>query len=146
MSPEEMKTAVVNFTEEIWHKGYLGALDQFIAPDYVRHTSHFRGGGRDVHGIDATRQSIASLRAVFPDIHFDLHDLLVDGDKVVARWTCSGTQRGEFGGIAPTGKHVAFTGINIYRLRDGKMIERWAEEDGLSLLQQLGVTLPGSPR
>jgi len=146
MTPEEMKTVVVHFTEEIWHKGNLGALDRFIAPDYVRHTSYFRDSGRDVVGLEPTRKSIAAMRAVFPDIHFDLHDLLVDGDKVVARWACTGTQRGEFRGVAPTGKHVAFTGINIYRLRDGKMIERWAEEDGLSLLQQLGVPLRGLPR
>ena len=146
MTPEEMKTVVVHFTEEIWHKGNLGALDRFIAPDYVRHTSYFRDSGRDVVGLEPTRKSIAAMRAVFPDIHFDLHDLLVDGDKVVARWTCTGTQRGEFRGVAPTGKHVAFTGINIYPLRDGKIIERWAEEDGLSLLQQLGVPLRGSPR
>jgi predicted ester cyclase len=73
----------------------------------------------------------------FPTVHFSNNDLLVDGDKVVARWTCTGTHRGPFVGLAPTGKRVTFIGINIFRLRDGKIVERWAIEDVLSLMQQL---------
>jgi steroid delta-isomerase-like uncharacterized protein len=136
---EVLKNRIRQFVEEIWHKGNLGAIDEFIAPDYIRHTSQFREGGRDVHGPEDGRKSIAALRASFPDIHFDLEDILAEGDKVVARWTCTGTHRGEFRGIAPTGKRVAFSGMNIYRLRDGKIVERWGVEDGLSLLQQLGA-------
>jgi predicted ester cyclase len=67
---------------------------------------------------------------------------LVDGDKVVSRWTCHGTHRGEFLGVAPTGKHVTFTGINIYRITHGKSVERWAQEDAISLYQQLGLLAP----
>jgi steroid delta-isomerase-like uncharacterized protein len=137
---EALKKRIAEFTEEIWHKGNLDRLEEFIAPDYIRHTSQYREGGRDVIGIDDARKSIAALRTVFPDIHFDADDVLCDGDKVVARWTCTGTHRGEFRGIAPTGKRVSFTGINIYRLRDGKIVERWASEDAVSLLQQLGAT------
>jgi steroid delta-isomerase-like uncharacterized protein len=98
-----------------------------------------------VHGPEDARKSIAALRAAFPDIHFDLEDVLAEGDKVVIRWTCTGTHRGEFRGIAPTGKRVSFPGMNIYRLRDGKIVERWGVEDGLSLLQQLGAPIPGTP-
>jgi steroid delta-isomerase-like uncharacterized protein len=141
---EILKNRIRQFTEEIWHKGNLDAIEEFIAPDYVRHTSQFREGGRDVHGPDDARKSIAALRAVFPDIHFDLEDILAEGDKVVARWTCTGTHRGEFRGIAATGKRVTFPGMNIYRLRDGKIMERWGVEDGLGLLQQLGAPIPGT--
>jgi steroid delta-isomerase-like uncharacterized protein len=140
MSPGEMKAVVVNFGEEIWHKGNLDAIEEFIAPDYVRHTSPGgREGGRDVRGLDDVRKSVVAMRAAFPDIHFEADDWVVEGDKVVSRWTCTGTHRGEFRGIAPTGKRVRFIGINIYRLRDGKIVERWAVEDSVSLLQQLGA-------
>jgi predicted ester cyclase len=65
--------------------------------------------------------------------------MLVDGDKVIVRWTCRGTHRGVFRGVAPTGKQVTFGGMNIYRIVAGKIVERWAYEDGLGLLQQLGA-------
>src|ERR1700733_7486824 len=132
---EEMKARILEFTEEIWHKGNLKAVEDFIAADYVRHTNPGSSeGGRDVHGVEDTRKSISAMRAAFPDVHFTNDDMLVDGDKVVARWTCTGTHRGEFRGIAPTGKRVEFIGINIFRLRDGKIVERWAVEDSFTLL------------
>lgn len=137
---EDLKQRIIEYGEEIFHKGNLDAIKDFIAPDYVRHTSPGgREGGRDVQGPEDARKSIAAFRAAFPDCHFANDDMLVDGDKVVVRWTCTGTHRGEFRGIAPTGKRVTFIGINIYRLRDNKIIERWAVEDSVSLLQQLGA-------
>jgi steroid delta-isomerase-like uncharacterized protein len=138
--PEELKARILEFTEEVWHKGNLDAVEDFIAADYVRHTNPggFEGG-RDVRGVEDARKSVAAFRAAFPDIHFTNDDVLVDGDKVVARWTGTGTHRGVFRGIAPTGKQVKFIGINIYRLRDGKIVERWAVEDSVTLLRQLGA-------
>jgi steroid delta-isomerase-like uncharacterized protein len=139
---EELKAVVRRFGKEIWHKGNLDAIEEFIAPNYIRHTSHSREGGRDVHGPEGARRSIASFRAAFPDVHFTEDAILVDGDKVVVRWTFRGTHRGEFLGVAPTGKQVTFTGINIYRIADGKIVERWANEDAISLYQQLGLLAP----
>lgn len=137
---QEMKNRIIQFTEEIWHKGNLDALEEFLTDDYIRHTSPGgREGGRDVVGIADARRSIAAFRAVLPDIQFEIDDLLAEGDKVVARWTCIGTHSSEFRGIAPTGKAVRFIGINIYRLREGKIAERWAVEDWVGLLQQLGA-------
>ena len=66
----------------------------------------------------------------------------MDGDKVVARWTCCGTHQGVFRGQAPTGKRVTFTGMTISRLAQGKIVEQWTEEDGVSLYQQLGLLGP----
>ena len=136
---EELKALIQRYTEEIFHKGNLNAIEEFIAPNYIRHTSHFREGGHDVHGPEGFRQSVSAFRATFPDAHFTLEDVLVDGDKIVARLACRATQKGEFMGIAPTGKQVTFTGISIYRIANGKIVERWGVEDGVTLLQQLGA-------
>jgi predicted ester cyclase len=75
----------------------------------------------------------------FPDLHFTVEDMIAEGDKVVARITMSGTQQGAFMGIPPTGKHVAFTAIDINRIAGGKSVEHWWEMDALGLMQQLGV-------
>jgi steroid delta-isomerase-like uncharacterized protein len=140
MSPQEMRELIESWGEEIFHKGNLDKLEDFLTPDYVRHTNPGgREGGRDIVGVEDTRRSIAAFRGAFPDVHFATDDMLVDGDKVVVRWTCTGTHRGPFRGIPPTGKHVRFIGINIYRLRAGKIVERWAVEDYVSLMQQLRV-------
>ena len=139
---EDNKILVHRFIEEIWHKGYLEAIPEFLAPHYVRHTTQTESGGRDFHGLESPTQKIAMVRQAFPDIHFTLEDTMVDGEKVVVRWTCRGTHQGVFRGIAPTGKRIAYTGINIYRVVAGKIVERWAETDGVSLLQQLGAIRP----
>ncbi len=68
-----------------------------------------------------------------------IEDLIADGETVVARWSCRGTHKGEFNGIAPTGKQVNMTGISIVRFTNGKMTEGYVNWDALGLMQQLGV-------
>ena len=75
----------------------------------------------------------------FPDYQTVIDDLIAEGDKVVARITMSGTHTGVFMGIPATGKYVEFTGIYIAQIANGKIAEHWGEEDGVSLLAQLGV-------
>ena len=78
-----------------------------------------------------------------PDWRTEIEDLIAEGDKVVARITMTGTHTGDFWGIPATGKKVEFTGIYIVRIEAGKIVEHWGEEDGVSLMQQLGVMPPG---
>ena len=68
--------------------------------------------------------------------------MVAEGDRVVARWSAEGTQNGEFMGMAPTGKHVQFSGIEIIRVLDGKAIEHWEQLDAIALMQQLGAAPP----
>jgi steroid delta-isomerase-like uncharacterized protein len=78
----------------------------------------------------------------FPDLNRPVDDLIAEGDKVVARWRAEGTHTGSFQGVPPTGRRASITGITIFRLRDGKIVEEWGESDMLGLLQQVGA-LPG---
>ncbi len=84
------------------------------------------------------------MREAFPDWHSELHELVAEGDIVVERFTASGTQQGELMGVPPTGKTVSLPGINIFRLRDGLVVERWGRLDELGFLRQLGV-VPDQP-
>jgi len=74
-----------------------------------------------------------------------VEDLMADGDKVVARVSYRGTHQGAFRGIAPTGKQIAVMGINIFRIANGKLVERWGLTDRLAVLHQVGVVPPLAP-
>ena len=81
---EALKAVVWRLLEDIWHQGNLQVIDEIIAPNYVRHTSHFREGGRDVHGPEGVRQSVAAFRAAFPDVHFTVEDMVADSSVRVS--------------------------------------------------------------
>jgi predicted ester cyclase len=138
--PEAHKAVVWRSLAAIWHQEQFEAIEEVIAPTYVHHTSHTAAdGGYEVHGSDGVRQTVTAWRSAFPDLRFTLEDLVVEGDKIAARWTCRGTHHGVFRGMAPTGKQVTFTGMTLYRMAGGKIVEQWTVEDGVSLYQQLGI-------
>ena len=78
-------------------------------------------------------------RGAFPDLHFTLEDVIGEGDRVVVRWTATGTHKAEVMGVPATGKRVAVTGIEVSRFADGKLAETWVNWDALGLLRQLGA-------
>ena len=93
-----------------------------------------------VAGTPDDLKAVATMmRAAFPDWHATPEEILVEGDRVVERWTGRGTHRGEFQGIPPTGKTVTVPGVVFYRIADGKIAEFRGQFDRLSLMQQLGV-------
>lgn len=134
MSPESNKRLAHLVWEEIWHQGHLSRIDELFTPDFVRHDP-----GRELRGPDQNRQFISSMRAAFPDVHYFVEDQIAEGDKVVVRYRFQGTHLGAFQGMPPTGKQVAYTGILIYRIAEGKIAEQWTEFDLLGFLRQLGV-------
>ena len=141
---EAHKALVWRYIAAVWHQRQPELLGELLAPTFVQHPGHTAGDGGDaVPGPDGVRRVVAVWRSAFPDLQFTLEDLVVEGDRVVARWTCRGTHRGVFRGLAPTGKRVTFTGMTLYRLAQGKIAEQWSVEDGVSLYQQLGL-LPTS--
>jgi len=83
----------------------------------------------------------AEFRAAFPDLVFTPELIIAEGDLVAARWTASGTHRGRWGTVDPSGKHVEFSGVNIFRVEGGKVVEIWNHRDDLGLLQQAGAPI-----
>jgi steroid delta-isomerase-like uncharacterized protein len=132
---ESNKTVVRDFIDGLFTKGDLGAVDTYLVEDFINHDPPF-GVTPDRDGMRAAAEQ---MRAAFPDWHSELHRLVAEGDIVVERFTAAGTQRGEVMGVAPTGRTVSLPGINIFRLRDGRIVERWGRMDELGFLRQLGV-------
>ena len=134
MSIEENKKIVRRY-QEIYNSNDLDALSEVVSEDLL--TPKIMSGIPT--GIEGAKAAHRIMLAGFPDYQTVIDDLIAEGDKVVARITMSGTNTGSFMGMPPTGKHVSFTGIYVARIANGKILEHWGEEDGVSLLQQLGA-------
>ena len=129
------KNTVISFIDALFTKGDLNAVDEFLAEDFVNHDPPM-GVSVDREGM---RAAAAMFRTAFPDWSSDPDILVGEGDLVVEHFTASGTHQGEIFGAAPSGQHVSLPGINIWRLRNGRIVERWGRLDELGLLHQLGL-------
>jgi predicted ester cyclase len=129
------KDIVTEFIHRLFTAGDTTVLDELVAPEYVDHEPPFGGAGT----VDGWRAMASMIRDAFPDWHSELHALYADGDIVVERFTASGTQKGVFFGIAPSETVCRLGGINIFRVSDGKIVERWGRLDELGMMRQLGV-------
>jgi predicted ester cyclase len=119
------------YMEEAWNKGNLAAIDDLVDPSIV-----LNGWAP---GLEGLKKVITGTRVSFPDLHYAVEDLIAADDKVVVRFKFHGTQQGEYRGISPTGTPVTYTGIGIWRLADGKLVEHWSNIDLYGLMQQLGA-------
>ena len=140
MQPEENKTVVRRFLEEIFTAGNLELVDELFAPDYVLHDPVLPD---EVSGPEGMKRYVSMYRAAYPDTHFTIEDQIAEGDNVVTRWTGQGTHRGELMGIPPTGARVTVTGIELDLIVDGKLRETHVIYDAMSMMQQLGVIPEG---
>ncbi len=133
---EENVNLVRRYVEDVISKGDVDAIEEIYAPDYVNHTTV---AGGDLHGLGGVRSVMNAFRTGFPDVNVIIDDVIDAGDKIVTRATGYGTHAGEFRGIAPTGKKIEVRIISIFRIADGKIVERWENMDTMTLMQQIGA-------
>jgi len=124
------------FYEEVWNKGNVEFAYKVFAQDYVRHDLR---PSQAQPGPAGQAKIAGDFRRAFPDLVFKLDLILADADLVAARWTASGTFTGQWGSVQPTGKPATFSGVSIFRFRDGRVVEIWNHRDDLGLMQQVGV-------
>jgi predicted ester cyclase len=136
MSGREIRSLTRRLFEKL-NKGKTAAMTA-IDEDFANNSAVHSATGRDM-SLKDFKQYLGSLYDAFPDIHFIIDDMVVEGDKVAVRHTRTGTHKGEFMGIPSTNKKVTFWSIEIYRIVGGKLIEAWSRFDTLGLMQQLGV-------
>ncbi len=124
------------YTEDFWNTHNLAAINKYHSADFIMHSV---SGDRN---LEQYKQLCQEYFIAFPDLHITSDDLVAEGDKVAKRWTVTSTHKGKFMGIPATGNHIRVTGIEIFRIKDGKIVEVWVNMDNLGMMQQLGV-IPG---
>jgi len=132
---EKNKSVLRRAAEELWNQGDLSAAEELYDADVVLHGA-MPGLSSGVEGV---KQVVAAYRAAFPDLCLTIEELIAEGDKIADRWSWTGTHKGEFMGVAPTGKKVTAKGVSIVRIADGKIVEIQSASDRLDLMQQLGA-------
>ena len=130
------KQIVQTYFNEAWNKGHLDVLDSILSENYINHTPSTPNPPRGPAGL---KPIITAIRAGFPDLHYEIKDIIVTNDRAVARVVMTGTQTGTLFGIAPTGKHVEVNQINIEKIENGKITEHWRVTDELAMMKRLGV-------
>lgn len=136
----EANKDVVRRIQEAYSGGDLDALDELVAPDIV---SHDAPPGAPA-GLEGAKMGHRMLTAAFPDYHITLEELVAEGDRVVQRFTVSGTHKGEFMGFPPSGKGFTIPGYSEYRIAGGRAVEHWGVQDLMGCFIQLGlVPAPG---
>ena len=135
---EENKEKSRRLLEEAFGQGKLEVIDEVLHSDFVCYDPNSESG--EISGADTLKGEIDYFRQAVPDLTYTVDDQVAEGDKVVSRYTATGTHQGEFFGVPGTGKRVEFTGIQIDRFDEsGKMIEEWPEYDLLGAMRQIGV-------
>ncbi len=144
MSVAENKIIVRNFWQEIWNKANFDAADDLVAPNFLL---YLPANPEPLQGSEGLKQWANTVYTAFPDMHYQIEDEIAEGNTVVTRWKFSGTHKGAFQVIPPSGKQVTMMGISIFRIADSKITEDRAAEDTLGLLQQIGaIPSPGQPQ
>jgi steroid delta-isomerase-like uncharacterized protein len=132
------KDVIRRIVEEIFNQDNFDAINDLYAADY---TDHSALPGQPA-GRDTVRATAIRYREAFPDLHWQIEDLIAEEDDAgiataALRWTAIGTHEGEYAGIPATGRRITFTGISFYRLRSGQVTDEWVSWDEAGILAQL---------
>jgi predicted ester cyclase len=139
MSTEQNKALLRRLFEEGLNQNNPRVFDELIDPDFVIYDSPLG----TVRGPGGFRQGIEKFRKSFPDLHVTFEAEFADGDYLFHRGYVTGTHKGEFQGVPPTGKQFKINTLDIWRVENGKAVENWVQMDLLGLMQQLGA-IPAS--
>jgi steroid delta-isomerase-like uncharacterized protein len=144
MATDDNKQLIRRYYDELWNGWNYDLITELIAPDIS-----FRGSlAVTVFGRNGFQQYMSAVRTAFPDFHNTIEELIAEGETVVARLSYRGTHEGELLGVAPTGHAITYTGIAIFRIRNGMIEEGWVMGDTAALMRQVGVNAawPRAPR
>ena len=123
---------------EMWNEANLTIVDEVYAHEIVRHDC---GVPEDIVGLKNMKNYLENLFNAFPDLNITVDEMIVEGNKMVQRWTMTGTNTGSMGDMPPTGKNVRFSGVSIGHFVNGKAVEMWDFYNVLDMMLQLGFTL-----
>ncbi len=142
MSEQANRDLIVRHFEEIFNRGNLDFVDEAYTDDAVIHDAIVPGVPSGPKGV---RQYLRTYAGPVPDIHFEVTELIADGDMLAAHWTASGTHKGALLSLPPTGKHMEAEGVSIYRMEEGRIAEAWNYWDVIAMLRSVGLELRLKP-
>ena len=137
MNKSDNKTIIRRYLEEIENTGEISNIREFISEDYVE----VYEGERYKIGITGAIDHVLGVRRVYPDLKLTIENQISEGEWVVTSYSVTGTFRDEWFGMKPTGKPITFTGVNVDRIRDGKIIEHGGAANLLDPLMKAGVII-----
>ena len=131
MSTEQNKNLIRRYFEQVVNRIDRAAAEELVAPDLVFNSPYTP---QPTHDRESFLQMLSAVHAAFPDFNLVDHDLIAEGDQVASRWNVYGTHEGELAGMPPSRKKVVITGLSIYRIEDGKIVEGWVQDDTMQQL------------
>ncbi len=131
---EEQNEVLIRQVLDLINDRDLDTAFEFYSPDYTYHGP----GGQELRGRDGIRGLWATFLTAFPDLHSTVDDVIVEGDKLVLRWTIQGTHTGEFLQIPASNSQMSLSVTEIFRIADGQLVEAWDQYDRLGLMEQIG--------
>jgi predicted ester cyclase len=135
MSIDKNKLLIRRFIEEVINTGNVDEIEKFISPDYVE----VHEGTRHPIGIEGAKAHILGIRQTYPDLHLTIEQQIAEGEWVATCITAHGTHKGYWLGMKPTGKAVAFTGVNINRVVNDKIVEHGGAANLFGPLLEIGA-------
>jgi steroid delta-isomerase-like uncharacterized protein len=132
---DKNKALAARIPLEAFNQGKLEVIDEVIADNSIDHGELLPGMPAGKEGVKAL---VKALRSAFPDFKIKIGLQVAEGDLVVQQATTTGTMKGAFAGMPPSGKTATWEAIHITRIKDGKIVEHWQVQDQLGMLQQLG--------
>jgi predicted ester cyclase len=127
------KELVRRFYKDVYVDWKMERVDEVVSPRFTSHDWPEDGPT----GPAAFRDYYATIRSALPDARYAVDDMVAEGDRVVVRWRLLGTHKGYFRGIAPSGRPIVLKGIAIYRVRNGRLMERWVVSDLYGALEEI---------
>lgn len=137
MKKFDNKTIIRRYVEEIENTGDISKIQEFISEDYVE----VYEGDRYKIGIKGAIDHVLGVRRVYPDMKLTIENQICEGEWVVTIFSVTGTFKDEWFGMKPTGKPITFTGVNVDRIKDGKIIEHGGAANLMEPLMKAGVII-----
>jgi steroid delta-isomerase-like uncharacterized protein len=134
-STEQHQRIIQRYYEEVWNRGRLDVLDELLDPQYINHTPSVPN---PPPGPDGLKPIVAAIRKAFPDLHYEIKEIIVNDSMAVARVIMTGTQQDSLFDLPPTGKKITVNQINMEKIRNGRVVEHWRVTDELTMMKQLG--------
>ena len=137
---EQAKHIIKRFVEELWNARRLDVVDQIFSEDCVTHQLHSGVSAAPAHrGPQEMKEHVSGWLMSFPDLRFNIEQMIAERDRVVSQLVMEGTHQGTWMGISPTGKRLQIRMITIHRIANGKIAEDWVLVESIGLFQQLGA-------